>query len=45
MKIDPQKHYVGCDISDKSTAICIVNHDGDIVHERWQSHGNRLYSD
>jgi len=33
MKIDPRKHYVGCDISDKSTAVCIVNHDGDIVHE------------
>lgn len=28
-----QQHHVGCDISDKETAICIVNNNGDIVHE------------
>lgn len=28
-----QKYYVGCDVSDKETALCIVNNDGDIVRE------------
>lgn len=28
-----QQHYVGCDVSDKETAICIVNNNGDIVRE------------
>ncbi len=28
-----ENHYVGCDVSDKSTAICIVNYNGEIVDE------------
>ena len=28
-----QKYYVGCDVSDEETALCIMNGDGDIVHE------------
>jgi len=28
-----EKYYVGCDVSDKETALCIMNGDGDIVHE------------
>ncbi len=33
MNYDLQKYYVGCDVSDKETAICIVNGDGTIVRE------------
>lgn len=28
-----ENHYVGCDVSDKTTAICIVNYNGEIVDE------------
>lgn len=33
MNKDSQKYHVGCDVSDKETALCIVNSDGDIVQE------------
>lgn len=28
-----QEYYVGCDVSDKETALCIIDNDGDIIKE------------
>lgn len=33
MEDNPMKHYVGLDISNKETSICIVNESGNIVKE------------
>lgn len=33
MTIGNHAYYVGCDVSDQETALCVINGDGDIVKE------------